>query len=278
MFDIFTDHSAGHLYTAADHIRSSFANTKDGILYAYGPCRDEDDESDTVLRYEMNWTAADRDALIAELNAFCEGSGIFFVKENGLYKTEVRTRCRRFLRLMELKAPNVVVQTEVFYLSAVALLNRFAGALLQVWPWSGKSSLQFREIHLCDLGAPRTAAQAATDTAGIMISINEVDLCTLLSPENPKEYGHLDLKTLAGTLKEEHGVIACCGDCGWSGCWDAMVEIETREDAVFWKVTPHAAERAPLRFQFDRIAYDRALCDLLAFPLPTKANTIPMSR
>ncbi len=259
MFSIYTDYSNGTDYTAAEYIRLSFANTRNGILYTYGPCRDEDDESGTVFRYRMNWTEADRDALIAELEAFCQGQGALFVKEDGLYDGEVHTRCRRYLRLTELEAPHMVIQAEAFHLAAVALLNRFASEPQQIWPQDGASSLEFQQVNLCHILEPWALDQEVWNAMGVVISIDGVDLCTLLSPNRPKEYGHLDVKTLSNTLKEEHGVIACCGDCGWPGCWDAMVEIETREDAVFWKVTPHGAKRPPLRFRFDRAAYDRAV-------------------
>ncbi len=258
MFSIYTDYSGGTDYTAADYIRNSFANTQNGILYTYGPSRDEDDESGTIFCYRMNWTEADRDALISELEAFCQGQGTLFVKDDGLYEGEVHTRCRRYLRLTELEAPHMVIQGEAFHLAAVALLNRFAGEPRQIWPRDGASSLELQQVNLYDLGESRAVALDDKDAMGVVISIDGVDLCTLLSPSRPKEYGHLNAKILSNTLNDEHGVIACCGDCGWPGCWDAMVEIETREDAVFWKVTPHGAERPPLRFRFDRAAYDRA--------------------
>ncbi len=257
MFSICNDYSNGIDYTAADYIRLSFANTQNGILYTYGPCRDEDDESGTVFCYHMNWTEADRDALIAELEAFCQGQGTLFVKDDGLYEAEVHTRCRRFRRLMELKAPKMVIQGEALFLAAVALLNRFGCEPRQIYPRDGASSLEFLVANLYDLGEPWAVDREERDTTGVVISIDGVDLCTLLSPSRPKEYGHLNVKTLSGTLKDEHGVIGCCGDCGWPGCWDAMVEIESREDAVFWKVTPHGAQRPPLRFRFERNAYDR---------------------
>ncbi len=248
MFSIFADYSGNTHLSAAEYIRISFANTKNDVLYTYGPCRDEDDESGTIFCYCMKWTESDRDALITELEAFCQGQVTLFVKDDGLYEAEVHTRCRRFHRLMELKAPKIVIQGEVLFLAAVALLNRFGSEPQQIWPQEGNSTLEIE----------------AADAKGVAIIVDGVDLCTLLSPNRPKEYGHLDVKTLSNTLNEEHGVIACCGDCGWPGCWDAMVEIETREDAVFWKVTPHGAERPPLRFRFDRAAYDRATGMLLS--------------
>ncbi len=259
MFSIFADYSGNTHLSAADYIRLCFENTMDGILHAYGPCRDENDESGTIFCYRMNWTEADRDALITELEAFCDGRDILSVKEDGLYAAEVHTRCRRYLCFMELDAPRLVVQGEALFLAAVALLNRFGCEPRQIWPRDGTSRLEFQKVNLYDLGEPRAVALDDKDAMGVVIAIDGVDLCTLLSPSRPKEYGHLNVKTLSGTLKDEHGVIACCGDCGWPGCWDAMVEIETREDAVFWKVTPHGAERPPLRFRFDRNAYDRAV-------------------
>ncbi len=263
MFSIYTDYSDGTDYTAAAYIRNCFENTKNGMLCTYGPCRDEDDETGTIFCYHMNWTEADRDGLISELEAFCEGRGTLFVKEDGLYASQVHTRCRRFLRLMELKAPNMVIQGEVFFLAAVALLNRFGCEPQQIWPRDGASSLEFQEVNLYGLGEPWAISQDDKDAMGVVISIDGVDLCTFLSPNVPKKYGHLSPKVLVSTLQNEHGAIACCGDCGWPGCWDAMVEIETREDAVSWKVTPHGAERSPLRFMFERAAYDRATAALL---------------
>ncbi len=264
MFSIYSDYSDGTDYTAAEYIRNCFANTENGILYTYGPCRDEDDESGTIFCYRMNWTEADRDALITELEAFCDGRDILSVKEDGLYAAEVHTRCRRYLRLMELDAPRMVIQGEELFLAAVALLNRFGCEPRQIYPRDGASCLEFQKVNFYDLRESRAVALDDKDAMGVVIAIDSVDLCTLLSPSCPKEYGHLNVKTLSGTLKDEHGVIACCGDCGWPGCWDAMVEIETREDAVFWKVTPHGAQRPPLRFRFDRAAYDRVTGMLLS--------------
>ncbi len=243
MFSIYTDYSDGTDYTAAAYIRNCFDNTKNGILFAYGPCRDEDNESDTIFRYRMNWTEADRDSLIVELEAFCHGQGTLSVKEDGLYAQEVHTRCRRFHRLMELNAPNMVIQTEAFFLAAVALLNRFASEATRIYPHRGTSTLCLKK----------------GDSADVAIFIDGVDLCTLLSPNDPEEYGHLDVKTLSNTLKDEHGVIACCGDCGWPGCWDAIVKIVYLGDTIQWTVSPHGAERSPLHFAFDRKAYEASI-------------------
>ncbi len=124
------------------------------------------------------------------------------------------------------------------------------------------NTLSFHRANFQKLGDPWIRIWNITDATGIEISIDNTDICKLLSPERPEAFGHLTEEDIKRTLTEDFGTVACCGDCGLPDCWDAKVQICRENGVVRWAVTPPGGKTSTLYFSFEEQAYDRAVAAL----------------
>lgn len=112
----------------------------------------------------------------------------------------------------------------------------------------------------------------------VEIYINEVELVEILKPiempyafieEYPSlagSYGHITPEKLYRNLtaSSEEIELLCCGDCGESGCWSILVNVEYDDSYVYWRKFKHNHRNweYDISYKFDKTEYQNALKQL----------------
>lgn len=136
-------------------------------------------------------------------------------------------------------------------------------------------SLEFKIIN--PIGKEEWADDYKIDKV-VEIYINGKELIEILklieTPYSLKEgnmelagaYGHITHGELykSLTIDDEDVELLCCSDCGDSGCWSILIDIEDGDNYIFWKNFKHNHRdwKYDICYKFDKIEYVNSLKQL----------------